>query len=51
MNGFTRKELVDEAELVAHSRFVGRTRDIAFEILRIVENVPAEAITNYEGEV
>jgi len=51
VNGFTRKELVDEAELRAHSHYPGRTQDIAFEIKRILENVPADAIKNYEGEV
>lgn len=49
--GFTRKELVDEAELAAHSAYGGsRTQQIKMEILRIVKNVAAEDITDYEGE-
>ena len=51
MSGFTRKELVDEAELTAASHFPGRVQDIAFEIMRILQNVPSEMIKDYEGEV
>ena len=52
MSGFTRKELVDEAELSAHSAYAGtRAQLIKMEILRIIRTVPDEDITNFRGEI
>jgi len=48
--GFTRKELVDEAELVAASHFPGRTQDIAYEIMSVLQRAPPMYINDYEGE-